>query len=84
MATQLADILFAILALAIVVSQVFILRSTGRGMRHGGTVIRPTLEWTYAIVPAFALAALLWFSWRAMHPGVFQIQAVAPQIGIDS
>jgi len=83
-ATQLADILFAAIALAIIVSQAFILRSTARGMRHGGTVTRPALEWTYAIVPALALVALLYFSWQAMHPAAVQIQGVVPQIGMDS
>lgn len=81
-ATQLADTLFAVIALAIVVSQAFILRSTARGMRHGGPTARPALEWTYAIVPAIALAALLFFSWRAMHPEVINVQGVAPQIGM--
>lgn len=84
MATQLADTLFAALALAIVISQAFILRSTARGMRHGGQATRPALEWTYAIVPAIALAVLLIFSWRAMHPEVVNVQGVAPHIGMDS
>ena len=84
MATQLADILFAALALAIVISQAFILRSTARGMRHGGPAERPVLEWTYAIAPAIALVALLYFSWLAMHPDVVNVQGVAPQIGLDS
>jgi len=83
-ATQLADTLFAVLAIAIVISQAFILRSTARGMRHAGQATRPALEWTYAIVPAIALVALLIFSWSAMHPDVVNVQGVAPQVGLDS
>ena len=84
MATQLADILFAIIALAIAVAQAFILRSTARGMRHGsaGVVARtghPALEWTYAIVPALALALLLMASWRAMHPETVRVRGVPSQ-----
>ena len=87
MATQLADILFLVIIAAIAVAQGLILRSTARGMRHAGggrDVAQPAapgrtaLEWLYAIVPAIALAALLLFSWRAMHPESIQVRGVAP------
>ncbi len=88
MATQLAEILFAVIALAIAVSQAFILRSTARGMRHAGAAgmsgRHVAREWTYAIVPALALVALLVFSWRAMHPDVIHVEGVAPHVGMDS
>ena len=88
MATKFADILFIAIAVAIVVAQLFILRSTARGMRFAGAATRlparPALEWAYAIVPALALAALLLFSWRAMHPEVVHVEGVAPAVGLDS
>lgn len=87
MATKLADILFVIIAVAIAMSQWFILRSTARGMRHEGTqraTAGPALEWTYAIVPAVALVFLLLFSWRAMHPAAVNVQGVAPAAGSRS
>ena len=87
MATQLADILFVLIATAIAVSQVVILRSTARGMRHAaghadagrnrGTA-HAALEWSYAIVPAVGLVFLLLFTWRAMHPAAVKVQGVAP------
>lgn len=91
MATQLADILFAVIAAAIVVAQALILRSTARGIRHaggaGGAGVvgvvartgRPALEWTYAILPALALALLLLASWQAMHPETIRVRGVTPQ-----
>jgi heme/copper-type cytochrome/quinol oxidase subunit 2 len=86
-ATQLADIIFYVIATAILVSQAFILRSTHRGMRfaqkvEGGKqkVDKPVLEWAYAIVPALAVVALLLFSWRAMHPETIQVQGVVPGV----
>jgi heme/copper-type cytochrome/quinol oxidase subunit 2 len=88
LATQLGTILFFFIATAIAVAQVFILRSTARGMRHGSA--HPSdapalnrsasLEWSYAIVPALALVVLLVFSWRAMHPETMQVQGVVPGI----
>jgi heme/copper-type cytochrome/quinol oxidase subunit 2 len=93
-ATQLAEILFAVIAVAIAVSQWLILRSTARGIRHKAA--QPTddgvhrgsagltLEWTYAIVPAVALVFLLLFSWRAMHPTAVKVEGVAPTAGMGS
>ena len=90
MATQFADILFFAIAAAIVVAQAFILRSTARGLRyaddHAGAGAPPTrtaLEWAYAIVPAVALAALLVFSWRTMHPAVLRARGVTPPPGVS-
>ena len=88
MATQLADILFILIATAIAVSQAFILHSTARGMRYAAEHTeagrkentrgsRVALEWAYAIVPAVALLVLLLFTWRTMHPPVVQVQGVA-------
>ena len=86
MASTFSDIIFFLCAATIVASQWFILRSTARGMRYGaqhdgagmGSSRRTTLEWLYAIVPACALAALLLFSWRAMHPEVVRVRGIAP------
>jgi hypothetical protein len=86
-ATTLSDTIFAVCAIAIAVSQGFILRSTKRGMTYAGThpdAARPdtprraALEWLYAIAPALALAALLAFSWLAMHPDSVRVRGVAP------
>lgn len=96
MATALSDIIFVICAVAIAIAQWLILRSTARGMKYADgqsaadavAAVRPNrapLEWAYAIVPTFALVALLIFSWRAMHPGVVKAQGVVPQtIGTDA
>jgi hypothetical protein len=83
-ATQLADYLFVIIAVAIAVSQAFILRSTARGMRADTAVRSVTLEWAYAILPAIALVFLLLFAWGAMHPVTLDVQGVAPPTGIRS
>lgn len=97
MATQLADYLFYLVAALIAVAQAFILRSTARGMQHGpdaaaepsrtGVVPGPrnaALEWTYAIVPAIALALLLVLAWRTMHPSVMQVEGVTPPATIGT
>jgi heme/copper-type cytochrome/quinol oxidase subunit 2 len=86
-ATQLGTILFFVIAAAIVVAQLFILRSTARGMRYAAPAAdgarasasrNSSLEWAYAVVPAIALVVLLIFSWRAMHPSTMQLQGVVP------
>lgn len=88
MATTISDVIFAICAVAIAVSQSFILRSTARGMKHKGSQrgsAGPALEWTYAVLPALALAALLVFSYRAMHPDTVRVKDIAPSpIGMGS
>lgn len=76
MATPLADAIFWIAAVAIVIAQLLILRSTRRGMRHGAGGGGSVIEWAYAIVPALALVVLLLLTWQTMHPGT--IQAVGP------
>jgi hypothetical protein len=79
MSTALTDALFAAAATAIVVAQLFILRSTRRGMALGGRRGAPVLEWLYAIVPALALLAVLAWTWRTMHPAGGRADA-APRI----
>lgn len=87
MATPLAKLIFYVVAAAILVAQLFILRSTARAMRYAAPApdgTRPVaprntaLEWAYAIVPAIALVALLLFAWRAMHPGTMEVRGVVP------
>jgi hypothetical protein len=90
-ATTLADFLFAAIAIAIAVSQAYILRSTAQGMRHVPSGESPrttpspragnTLEWVYAIAPAVALVVLLAAVWLAMHPQALDVQGVAPGVG---
>ena len=54
-------------------AQYFILRSVG-GSRHVAEPranlprLRGAMEMLWAVVPAVALAVLLVFTWRAMHP----------------
>ena len=69
MASTLADILFWLATAAIVVSQMLILRSTRRGMRAAARRGRSALEWSYAVVPALGLVAVLVWTWRTMHDG---------------
>lgn len=63
------DLLFLGAAVAIVVAQLMILRSTARGMRVAPAERRGNVavEWAFAIVPAIGVAALLFFSWQASH-----------------
>ncbi len=78
MAGAFADALFCTAATAVAVMQWLILRSTWRGMHRGiarGNTVR---EWIFAIGPAVALAVLLVFTWRAMHPATISVDAVAP------
>ena len=84
MASGLANFVFWIAAVAIVCAQIFILRSTRRGMRLGPPGSGSWLEWTYAVLPVIAVAVLLVFTWRAMHPDTFRVDAIAPRIGASS
>ena len=81
-ATSLADVLFALIAVAIAVSQAFILRSTARGMQHANAPRGSVREWTYAIAPAVALVVLLAFAWMAMHPAALHVDGTAPGLGV--
>ena len=67
MPAPLAYVLFGLAALAIVLAEGMILRSTARALRPLG-VRAAALEWVYAIVPALALAAALVLTWRAIPP----------------
>ena len=84
MASTLANFVFWIAAVAIVLSQIFILRSTRRGMRLGPLGSGSWLEWSYALLPVIVVAVLLVFTWRAMHPDTFRVDAIAPRIGASS
>lgn len=57
--------LFWICAVAVAASQAMILRSTFRAWRTGGTRTASS-EWVFAVVPAVALAAVLYLSWSAL------------------
>jgi hypothetical protein len=74
MSTPLSDALFTLAALAIVIAQAMILRSTRRGMRHGPHGSSSALEWTYAILPAVALVVLLAWTWRTMRENVVHLE----------
>ena len=78
MATLLADALFWIAAVAILVSQALILRSTRRGMRHGPAGSDSPLEWAFAIGPAVVIVAVLFWTRQAMHPEQVNFRATPP------
>ena len=78
MASRLADVLFWVAALAILVTQWLILRSTARGMRVGAARGHAVREWSFAIGPAVVLLVLLAFTYRAMHPEQVQAEMVTP------
>jgi heme/copper-type cytochrome/quinol oxidase subunit 2 len=67
-----SDILFWAAVGATLIAQIFILRSTARGMRTAvvQTPGRTALEWMWAILPAVALVVLFVWTWRTMHPSV--------------
>ena len=73
MAGPLADLLFWLAVLATGAANALILRSTMRGMRVVGARVSPAWEWLWALLPIAALAVLLVFTWRAMHPATFQM-----------
>jgi heme/copper-type cytochrome/quinol oxidase subunit 2 len=74
MSTPLSDTLFTLAALAIVIAQVMILRSTRRGMRHGPRGASSALEWTYAVLPALVLIVMLAWTWRTMRENVVHFE----------
>ena len=61
-------------------AQYFILRSVG-GSRHVAEPranlprLRGAMEMLWAVVPAVALAVMLVFTWRAMHPASASVRA---------
>lgn len=65
MASPLPLLLFALAAIAVVVGQVMILRSTARAWRAASSPVPPS-ERVFAWAPALALAVVLWLSWRAL------------------
>ena len=66
MLLSLADTAFWVGVASCAVAQVAIVRSTLR-TRTVAPARRAT-EVTFVVIPAIALAALLFFTWRAMHP----------------
>ena len=84
MASSLANFVFWIAAVTIVCAQFLILRSTRRGMRLGPPGSGSFLEWSYAVLPVIAVAVLLVFTWRTMHPDTFRVDAIAPGMGAAS
>jgi hypothetical protein len=77
MSSTLLTLLFWSAALAIVVGQVMILRSTSRAWAASGAPV-PMTEKLFAWLPAIALIAVLWFSWKAATaPPTFEFDAPA-------
>ncbi|HLA91630.1 MAG TPA: hypothetical protein VJL28_14470 [Gemmatimonadaceae bacterium] len=75
MATPLADLLFWLATVGIAIAQLMILRSTRRGMGQRPRGAAWALEWSYALIPALALVAVLALTWRTMHPSVIRFEA---------
>ncbi len=77
MPASLIALLFWSCALAVVVAQVMILRSSARVLRQGA-LPRPVLEWGFAVGPALVLALVLFLSWRAtMRPPTVEVELPA-------
>jgi hypothetical protein len=75
MPSFLLTLLFWSAAIAIVVGQVMILRSTARAWAGSGVAV-PMTEKLFAWLPAIALLAVLWFSWKAATtPPTFRYDA---------
>ena len=80
MPVPLVAALFWIAIVAVVVSQVMILRSTTRVLRAVPPA-RPALEWGFAILPAVVLALVLGLTWHAtMRPPALEVD-VTPVAG---
>lgn len=84
MPTPVADFLFWAATAVIIVTQVFILRSTHRGMKIGPDGSSSMLEWAFAVIPAICLAGLLFWTWHTMHAGTFTFDAKAPGAGVSA
>jgi hypothetical protein len=79
MPSILLTLLFWSAAIAVVVGQVMILRSTARAWAASGGPV-PMTEKLFAWLPAFALLAVLWFSWKAATaPPTFEYESPAAQ-----
>jgi hypothetical protein len=77
MPSSLLTLLFWSAAIAIVVGQVMILRSTARAWAGSGAPV-PMTEKLFAWLPAIGLLAVLWFSWKAATaPPTFQFESPA-------
>jgi heme/copper-type cytochrome/quinol oxidase subunit 2 len=87
MAAPYSDILFLAAVVAIAIAQIFIFRSTARGIRTAVGRGRVGLEWMWAILPAVSLVILFVWTWRTMHPAIPELPstkitsaAVAPAV----
>ena len=84
----LSDALFWSAVVLCAVAEVAIVRSAlfTRGMpaAPGSTLppLRRVVEVAWAVLPAVALAAVLFFTWRAMHPAV--TRSVAPALPLTT
>jgi hypothetical protein len=74
MPNVLLTVLFWSAALAVVIGQIAILRSTSRAWRHAGTAV-PVTERVFAWGPALVLILVLVFAWReATRPPMVEVQ----------
>ncbi|HKS05132.1 MAG TPA: hypothetical protein VJR92_02365 [Gemmatimonadaceae bacterium] len=77
MAGPLANMLFILATIAIVVAHALIIRSTLRSLAASGAVGQPrsrTQELVWALLPAIVLIALLVWTWSTMHPDSMTFQ----------
>jgi len=86
MSPSFANAVFWVVVVCCVVAQAALLRSvfTVRPIQRPTSAVGPLapvrqgMELLWAVVPALALAGVLWFTWRAMHPVV----TVQPAAGV--
>lgn len=77
MSAPIPHLIFTVAALAVVVGQIMILRSTGRAWQAAGGRA-PLIERVFAWGPALVLALVLWLSWRAtVAPPVMEMEFTA-------
>jgi len=68
---------FWIAAIVAIIAQVMILRSTVRALRAAPAHARRAIEWSYAIVPAIALAFVLVATWQAAQTRAVQVHVTS-------
>lgn len=82
MSAPLPTLIFVVAALAVVLGQLMILRSTARAWQAAGGPV-PLIERAFAWLPALVLVLVLWLSWRAtVAPPVMELKFTATASGV--
>lgn len=81
MSAPLPTLIFVVAALAVVLGQLMMLRSTARAAGRRRPV--PLIERAFAWLPALVLVLVLWLSWRAtVAPPVMELKFTATASGV--